>query len=137
MTTRGLTLLETLIALVVLAISVLAFSMLQTSNLRTNTDSRRGQDAVAVAQQVIEALRAQPTLLASAGVCNGSAVPSNRYTGLSSTCTQEGCSINLSGTLSCQVGLLNPAAWRVTVTVNSTANPPVPQLRVVTLINVP
>ncbi len=137
MTTRGLTLLETLIALVVLAISVLAFSFLQTSSLRTNTDSRRGQDAVAVVQQVIEALRAQPTSLASAGVCTGVAIPSNRYTGLSSTCTKEGCSVNLAGTLSCQVGLLNPAAWRVTVTVNSTTDPPIDQLRVVTLIDVP
>lgn len=137
MATWGLTLLETLIALVVLAISVLAFSLLQTSSLSANTGARRSQDAVALAQQVVEALRAQPSQLASPGVCNGTTVPSNRYTGLSSICSRESCGISLAGALSCQVGLLNPTTWRVTISIINNANPPVTQLRVVTLIDVP
>lgn len=109
----GLTLIEVLIAIVILAVGVLAAAAMQTTALRASSDARAIQDVTEFAKREIE-LRRQFDLSSTAGKSKAEDCPDP--TGY--TCTVEVRACQLSGTaLSCAGGTSNLVADQIAVTV--------------------
>lgn len=64
---RGFTILESLIALVIILVGILAITRLQTTQISAGASSKQRTEATLLAQQVIENFRAYTTIATSVG----------------------------------------------------------------------
>lgn len=110
----GLTLIEVLIAIVVLAVGVLAAAAMQTTALRASNDARAIQGVTKIAEAEIE-FRRQIDLTTPAG--KGTTCKTAVTTGY--TCVVDVLPCSLSATaLSCSSSASAPVADQATVTVD-------------------
>lgn len=110
----GLTLIEVLIAIVILAVGVLAAATMQTTALRASNDARAIQGVTKTAEAEIE-FRRQIDLTATAGqepTCKTTVA-----TGYTCVVSVVPCSLSAAA-LSCSSGVSSPVADQATVTVN-------------------
>lgn len=110
----GLTLIEVLIAIVILAVGVLAAAAMQTTALRASNDAQAIQGVTKTAEAEIE-FRRQIDLTATAGqqpTCKTAVA-----TGYTCVVSVVPCSLS-AGALSCSSGALSSVADQATVTVN-------------------
>ena len=114
----GMTLLEVIVAIVVLVIGVLAAATMQTNALRATNDARAVQNVTEFARREIE-LRRQFDLSSSSGT--SPECVTEAPAGASAAeykCRVQVRSCTLSGSaLSCGSNVPNPLAYQITVTV--------------------
>lgn len=87
-TDRGFTLIEVMVAMLIISVSLLALAGLLVSSIRTNTGSEQRMDAAAVSQAILADCRAR--LVAGAVDCSGIATTYQGYTVVSLTVTGSG-----------------------------------------------
>lgn len=125
----GLTLLEVLIAIVVLAVGVLMAASMQTTALRASSDATAIQGVTKLAENEI-ALRRQINLATSPGNSTTCRSMSPVPTGYTCQAVIRPCQLTgtaSSAALSCSTSVLNPVADQATVTVSG------PRAKTVTL----
>lgn len=114
--TKGLTLLEVILAIGLLSVVLLALVGLQVSSLRAGNTGRGVQSLTRQAENFLEALRRNPgqipTVCAASGANSGGEVSVGGRTG---RCTYELCAVGSDGTLTC--GGTTGALYRVTLSV--------------------
>lgn len=115
----GMTVVEILIALVVLAVGVMAAAQLQTSSLRYSRQAEQLKTGTQIAEAEVEWRR-------QAAVTVGADQPCVSYLPDGYTCSATVVPCNAVGaamTLTCEQDLVSPVAYKIAVTVAGTSTP--------------
>lgn len=117
---RGLTVVEVLVSLVILALGVAGAVQLQAMSLRFSNQAEHLKTATQVAEAEVEWRRQTEVVTGSSMSC-ATVVP----TGYSCQVDVVPCNaIAGSSTLTCEIGLVSPTAYRIDVTAGSDLIPP-------------